>query len=76
MAQRIAIPTGNWQMALVEAIDRAAPGDTIVVNTEAMKQLGLLAKARMHPDKQITFERKDPPEAPGSHLEAMPSQLL
>ncbi len=53
---KITIPRANWHMALADAIEKAAPGDTILCHEEAMAELGRIAQSRMCPDKQLTFE--------------------
>lgn len=53
---KIKIPAGNWHMALADAIESAKDGDVIVIKSDAQKQLGLSAKGRMCPNKDITFE--------------------
>ena len=53
------IPTVNWHMALADAIDASQDGDVIVVQNEAQKELGEIAKSRVCPDKNITFEVKE-----------------
>ena len=50
------IPRANWHMVLADAIDKAEPGDTIVCHTEEMRELGLQARARMCPDKELIFD--------------------
>lgn len=53
---KIKIPAGNWQMALVDAIESAKDGDIIVVKSNVQRQLAQSTKERMCPDKDITFE--------------------
>ena len=55
MAEHI-IPAGNWHIALAEVINDAASGDRIIVDTDEKKELGEIAKGRMCPDKDVTFE--------------------
>ncbi len=50
------IPAGNWTTALADTIEQSSNGDIIIVSDEAEKEMGESAKARMCPDKQITFE--------------------
>jgi len=50
------IPHANWHMALAIAIEETQDGDTIVVHNDAERELGEIAKERMCPQKQITFE--------------------
>lgn len=58
---RIKIPTtGNRHMALAAAIESAKDGDILVVTSDVQKQLGLRAKERMCPSKNITFECRPP----------------
>lgn len=46
-------------MHLANAIREANPGDVIVVHTDAMKEMGERAHARMCPDKDIIFRVED-----------------
>lgn len=57
---RIRIPAGNRHMALAAAIESAKDGDILVVKSDVQKQLGLRAKERMCPSKNITFECSPP----------------
>jgi hypothetical protein len=41
------IPDGDWTVHLANAIRRAEPGDTIVVQTAVRKQLALSAANRL-----------------------------
>lgn len=54
------IPKAGWPTALANTIDECEGGDTIIVHTEAMFELGQIAHARMCPEKPITFEIKQP----------------
>lgn len=56
------VPVSNWHTALIETIHRAQDGDTIVVHTDAMRELGERARARICPSKNITFEVSRPLE--------------
>ncbi len=49
------ITESNWATQIAAALKSAADGDTIVVPTEAAKQLAERAKARMCPDKRLTI---------------------
>ena len=55
---RITVPGGmNWTpIPLNRAIRRAESGDTIVVPSESIKSMGILAHRRMCPEKDLTFE--------------------
>jgi hypothetical protein len=50
------LPTTNWHMVLADAIEESSDGDTIVVHSDAMKELALSAHDRMCPNKKITDE--------------------
>lgn len=52
------IPKAGWPTALANTIDQCEDGDTIIVHTEAMLELGQIAQARMCPEKSIAFEIK------------------
>jgi hypothetical protein len=49
------VPVGNWHTALAALIREAASGDEIVVHNEAQRELAQRAKARMCPEKTLTF---------------------
>ena len=50
----IVIPKVNWHIALADAIKTAEAGDTIVVHSDAMRNLAESAKERMNrPDLTI-----------------------
>jgi len=57
--ERVVIPSGNWTMALADAIENAGPDTVIVVNTDAKKELGLSAAERM--GKEVTIEVEELP---------------
>lgn len=59
---KIQIPRRNWPMTLASAIEASAPGDTIMVHSEDMRELALRAQKRMCPGKTLTFavEQEDP----------------
>ena len=50
----VRIPPGNWCLELALAIEEAAPGDTIIVLSEAMRAVALRAQQRVCPDKVLT----------------------
>lgn len=58
---RHVIPEINSHTALSDAIRLAHAGDTIACRTEAMKEMGERAHARMCPDKRLEFEVTDAP---------------
>ena len=52
----ITISGKNWTDELAKAIQKAKSGDTIKCQSNAMKELGLRAQARMCPEKKLYFE--------------------
>lgn len=46
---------GNWHMQLADVIESAQDGDTIAVPSEAVAELGEMARERMCPNKELTF---------------------
>lgn len=53
---RIVLELDNWTEKLINCINNSQDGDTIVVDNESKAELGRRALARMHPEKQLTFE--------------------
>lgn len=51
---RVTIPEANWHIALADAVRNSVDSTVIVVNSEAKKDLALIAAERMN--KQITVE--------------------
>lgn len=51
----IVINRVNWPVKLADAVRDSQDGDVIQVATEAMRELGERAKARMCPDKNIAI---------------------
>ncbi len=49
------VPRKNYAKLLPETIKEARSGDTIIVCTEAMRDLGGIAHERMCPEKDLTF---------------------
>ena len=48
-----AVPAKNWTTALPTIIDDCKDGDTILVATEAMKEMAIRALHRLYPDKNV-----------------------
>ncbi len=49
------IPAIDWTGALAQAIKNATDGDVVIVRSEEMLNLALLAKSRLCPTKKIIF---------------------
>ena len=49
------VPHNNWTMGLADAIEKAMPGDTIECHTDAMAELGEIARGRLCGWKEISF---------------------
>jgi hypothetical protein len=49
------LPSGNWPLALAEALEQVREGDTIVVHTPAMQALAEAAAAQMCPHTHVRF---------------------
>ncbi len=49
------VPITNWNTVLPQMIEKAESGDRIIVQTDAMKELGEIALARMRPGENISF---------------------
>jgi len=50
------VPETNWHVASADLIRDSTDGDTIIVRSEAMRELGEIAHKRMCPNKMITFK--------------------
>lgn len=59
-SMRHEIAPADWHLKLSNAIRTAGDGDTIICHTESMRALAERARARMCPDKLLTFELQDP----------------
>lgn len=59
---KLTIPAGNWTTALADTLDQAEDGDTIVVQSERMKELGERALSRRKDGKKVSFVVEAPSE--------------
>lgn len=58
------IKPANWHMQIADAIKRSDDGDTLIVHTDAQKELAERALARMRPGLKLTIE-VNPLDMPG-----------
>ena len=47
---------GGWTTKIADAIDNASPGDTLIIETDAAKELAKGALLRMRPGLGLHFE--------------------